>query len=90
MKSVGAKMAAQFVGHHRRRGLDGADTDTRRPLRCTASTSRAESPSPENRITWSRCSAISSTSMARLDAMCPLILRRPHGIGLPVGLVTMV
>ena len=66
-------------------------TETRRPRRCTASTSRRKSPSPENRITWSRCSAISSTSMASSMSMLPLILRRPMAsVNSLVGLVTIV
>ena len=66
-------------------------TETRTPLRCTASTRRRKSPSPENSTTWSRWDAISSTSMASSMSMLPLIFRRPMELVYSlVGLVTMV
>ena len=52
-------------------------TVTFTPLRCTASTSRRKSPSPENNTMWSSFSAISMTSIASSMSMLPLILRRP-------------
>ena len=66
-------------------------TVTRRPLRCTASTSRRKSPSPENSTTWSTCGAISIMSIASSMSMLPFTLRRPiWSVNSFKGLVTIM
>ncbi len=73
-------LAAQFVGDHRGLLAMVETTVTRTPRRCIASTSERKSPSPENRIIRSICSASSMASTAKLDVHLALDLAAAAGV----------